>query len=1441
MEAPKASGIAMRIALLVILVVGATAPARAAFGKAGDHQLWGPTPPVAPSYIGGSDSDLETATSCSLRQHRSRQLSSLFLNGCTGASQTHRSSSRGVKQTDPRSDSPYSTAVSNEAGDIVEVQAAHPSSMYKNEGSFYTQCFGTIPYIGSSYTPCGYVYLYDATLNSSTKVPMNNQEEDTIYDACGNLVSRGSTFGWHIVGTEYWRSGWTPGRFLTIPANTSTACLGNWSLTYTFSETFTDGGTLTDSLTVPFLVTAVPISPDSTWGGGNPSELPCAQSCEGDPVNTATGDYNETATDLAINGRGPGLEMTRTYSSLAAEAGESSVLGPGWAFAYGMKLSLDGLGSATVTNGNGSKTKFDPGPSGFVAPPRILAKLVENGDGTYTYTVKGRSTYTFNAAGALTGIVDINGNKTTLAYNGTGQLQTATDVSGRSLSFSYNGAGRLSTVTDSTGRSVTYTYDEAGRLEDAKDVRGGHSTYAYDSNDLMLTHKDQRGKLVVSNTYDGLGKVETQIDGLKHETLFAYSQSGDSLTTAVTNPRGYVTNYEYAKGVLQKRTAAAGTEDSATWLYEHDPNTMGITAVTDPNGHMTRAAYDARGNVTFTEDALGHTTTSKYDALNDLLEHTDAKGVTTSYTYDSKGKLLTSSTPLVGSSPLQTRTTTYTYGSKAFPEDLTSITDPNGKVSTFTYDSAGNLASAADAVGDKATYTYDALGRIVTEVSPRGNAKGGKPSEYTSAFTYDAAGNRLTVTDPLGHKSVWTYDPNGNLASTTDPNGKLTTYSYDATNRLNTVTRDDGRTEKMTYDGNGNVLTQTNGREYSTSYSYDPLDHPASATDPLERVTSFEYDAMGNLEASVDPEGRDTSYSYDAADQLLEADFSDPTTADVGFGYDANGYRTSMVDGTGTSSFSFDSLGRLTSTTNGHGDTVSYGYDLAGNQTKINYPNGKSLTQSFDSAERLSGITDWLGNTTTFGYDANSNVMTATYPSATSNADTYAFNRADEPTGATLAKGKTTLASLTYTRDNNGQMLSEATTGLPGSSSQSFTYDGLHRLTKAANGSYAYDKADNPTTIGGTSGFSYDAGSQLTESPAASFSFNELGQRTGRTPKSGAVTTYGYDQGGHLTSVSRPKAGELPAIEDAFAYDGTGARTAKTVAGVTTQYTWGRTGPLPLLMAEGLTSYIYGPDGLPLERIDGSGIPTFFHHDVQGSTRTLTNSSGSVVATYSYDPYGNVSGKTGAASTPFQYDGQYTDSETGLQYLRARYYEPATAQFLSVDPLTATTQSPYGFASANPLNLSDPSGLCNANPFSGSFWTEGNCISESSFNPIPYYEREIEALEAGCSYWESVRYGAEGAVVAATDAYLAGGLLKIAARGSVEIVFGHGARHLAGTGLSQVEVEGAIQAQVAQRVAAGGISGPFSGTVVIDGQVIQYRAYVLSDGSVNVGTYFPVS
>jgi len=175
----------------------------------------------------------------------------------------------------------------------------------------------------------------------------------------------------------------------------------------------------------------------------------------------------------------------------------------------------------------------------------------------------------------------------------------------------------------------------------------------------------------------------------------------------------------------------------------------------------------------------------------------------------------------------------------------------------------------------------------------------------------------------------------------------------------------------------------------------------------------------------------------------------------------------------------------------------------------------------------------------------------------------------------------------------------------------------------------------------------------------------------------------------------RPAAAAAPPQTVNSTYDRDALRQSKTVNSTqTTTYTWDTaTAGLPLLLSDGTDRCIYGPDGTPIEKVAVDGTPTWLHQDRLGSTRTLTDQTGTVVGTYDYDPYGQTTTHTGTY-TPLQWAGQYTDTETGLQYLRARYYDPTTTQFLTPDPITPITRQPYQYAAGNPINHTDPTGLC---------------------------------------------------------------------------------------------------------------------------------------------------
>jgi RHS repeat-associated protein len=174
-----------------------------------------------------------------------------------------------------------------------------------------------------------------------------------------------------------------------------------------------------------------------------------------------------------------------------------------------------------------------------------------------------------------------------------------------------------------------------------------------------------------------------------------------------------------------------------------------------------------------------------------------------------------------------------------------------------------------------------------------------------------------------------------------------------------------------------------------------------------------------------------------------------------------------------------------------------------------------------------------------------------------------------------------------------------------------------------------------------------------------------------------------------------------------YTYAGDGLRRTKTAPdGTTTTFVWDRSQQIPQLLTEDINApgttndkkirYLYGPDGTVTQDITttaGTDTGRWYHHDQLGSTIALTNTSGAVTATFSYTPYGTPSTTTGSGSTPIGWAGQYRDVESGLVYLRARYYDPTTGQFLTRDPLEVVTRSSYEFAGNNPTNNLDPTGM----------------------------------------------------------------------------------------------------------------------------------------------------
>jgi len=808
-----------------------------------------------------------------------------------------------------------------------------------------------------------------------------------------------------------------------------------------------------------------------------------------DPVNTLTGSFSYSRTDVAFAGMGPVPAFVRAYNS---GDNRSSSLGPVWTHNYQLRLVDPGdwSGALLLAGPQGRTDRYTRNADGTYSPPvGVNTTLVKNPDDSFTATHKDRTVWAFDAAGRLTHIADRYGNNSILAYNGSGQLASVSDPAGRgTLSFSYDPAtGRLTSVSDwrSPARSVQFEYDANGRLWKVTDREGETTSYGYDGTSSRLaTITDANGHVAVTNHYNADGKVDWQKDarGLTtgQQTTFSYVTNGDGTkVTTVTYPstsldpawNPQVIDYHDAQGRMVKRVSkpTSSITDDVVLEYGYDANSN-LVWVKDGRGNVTDLCYDvdyagaaipgSRGNLTRRIDpapgagANRPVTLFKYDAWNNLVQVITPRGVASGQTvtastdlsgsidldyatdmaYDANGLKLESVTQryIDPEQGVQTAITRYEYTDASNPGLITKVIPPRGNTgptpdysyaTTMAYfgsgSKAGMLQSTTDALGNVTVYDYDSVGRRIAMVDPNGNAAQGVPSEHTWEYGYDnedrlrfskapapTAGGSQLVTE-------YRYDPVGNRTVVIHANGQVTKYLYDERDSLKEVHQSPGDwtdpeatptpmiVTEYQYDHAGNLTRVLRAKgdgsyERATDYQYDGLDrvhretqYPDWPNTATTLLTQYGYDAAGNRTSLVDPLGQTTSFGYDNLNRLTGVSYSDGVTPNVSYGYDANGNRANMVDGTGTTTYSYDEMDRLTSVVSAGPKTVGYRYDLDGNRTKLIYPDGTAVSYSYDRGSRLESLLDWASRTVGYQYSPDGSLKGVTNPNGTSASYSY--------------------------------------------------------------------------------------------------------------------------------------------------------------------------------------------------------------------------------------------------------------------------------------------------------------------------------------------------------------------------------------------------------------------------------------------------------------------
>ena len=1020
-----------------------------------------------------------------------------------------------------------------------------------------------------------------------------------------------------------------------------------------------------------------------------------------------------------------GNDTTFTYDGNGNLLSETDGEGNTTTYRYDLNNRLtkatfaDGTGETYIYDSEGRMTGFADGRNYLTT-----YRYDQNGNLILITDPLGNATeVTFDALNHMERIKDANGNTTTYGYDGLGNVTSETDVSGNSISYTYDPNGNLTSLTDKNGNETTYDYDSFNRLIKETDALGNSTSYGYDVMGNLTSQTDAKG-VTTTYTYDLYGNLLTETNGKGHKTAYTYS-NGNRLTvvkdacggsttlsydkngnvTEITDPKGNTTAYTYdkagriieetapdggkksftydplgrlltetdalgrslsygydAKGNLTTQTDAAGN----TTAYRYDPN-GNLTKITHPNGDKELFAYDSVGNVTHEKQGEENLTEYSYDSLNRLSTLTDALGNTTTYSYDKNGNLIRELAP-------DNSETTYSYDSL---NRLTKQTLPNDGSYSYTYDCVGNLTKTTGPTGITASYGYDSLGNVVKTTDGEGN---------TTAYGYDSLSRVITITDALGGKTAYSYDKNSNVTAITYADGSTYRYSYDNNDRLLTTTDPAGLKSQNCYDKGGQLLAVTEGNSTlsesrTTRYSYDTRGNVTAVTDALGGTATREYDTRNRVTKTVSPKGNETAVTYDALGNVkAQTNALGYTTT---YGYDKKGRLVNEnIAGLEQYQYRYDSRDRLISV-EGENSLVTYTYNSVGNLTSVTNGTGEKTTYDYDKAGNLTKETDALLNTHTFAYNKNGSLKESTDENGvTTRYDYDALNRlVNKDTGETLS-------SAAYGYDSMGRMteMSDVT------GESVYTYDSAGRLITATDGNgkkltYGYDIYGNVTSV------TYPDGKSVT------YTFDALDRMTSVTDLEGKTTRYEYDADGNLTKVIRPDGetrlfydalGQVTGIGNvkdgetisayAYRYDGRGnivfEEASILVEGKLQKSTsiYFYDGKSQLIEshvktpgeAEAVTTYVYDPAGnrLEMETVKGSETLTVTYRYDEAGRLVEENDSQSGITTYTYDKAGNLveTVTNGADGSNAQ-----TDAHTGTGPVERHYIYDAS------DRLTAVT------------------------------------------------------------------------------------------------------------------------------------------------------------------------
>lgn len=1124
--------------------------------------------------------------------------------------------------------------------------------------------------------------------------------------------------------------------------------------------------------------------------------------CVGNPVNVASGNKYAEERDYLGAGDFP-LEFVRRHNSQLLHVWPDLTAMPRWRGSYGKAVLYNGhptFPAADVHREDGKLIRFEPVGGTWQTDADVNLKLTQHldtGGATTGWTVTNENDVReeYDAEGRLVSQSNRAGITHTVSYTPSGRIASVVHSFGYQIAFNYDVSNRLVSLSLPGGGTIAYENDGA-RLNRVTYPDSSSKRYHHENSTwwgALTGITDESNTRFATYSYDSNGRVSvSEHAGGADRHTFAYPSS---TSTTVTDPLNETRTWTHGIVLDSARAMSVSSESpscpSAAKSKSYDANGNPSSTV-DFNDIDTRRTYDlARNLETSRTEAYGtpraRTITTTWHSTFRLPTQIDEPGKRTTFTHDSNGNVLTKS--VLDTSTSESRTWTYTYNS--FGQVLTANgprTDVSD-VTTYTYyncttgSQCGQVNTITNAAGHVTTYnTYNAHGQPLTITDPNG---------LVTTLTYDAR-QRLTSRTVGTEQTTFAYWPTGLLKKATLPDSSFLEYTYDAAHRLTEIEDSEGNRIVYTLDAMGNrtsenlydpssALTQTRTRVFNTlnqlwkeigaagtaavttTFSYDDEGNQTDIAAPLSRNTSQDYDELNRLTQVTDPLSGVTHYGYNALDQLISV--TDPRSKVTSYTYNALGDLKQQVSpDTGTTTNTYDSGGNVATSTDARSKTATYTYDALNRVASVSYPD-QTISYTYDSGTNqkgrltqvsdASGSTSWsydthgrvlsrqqsMGVTKTLGnaYDSAGRLQTLTLPSGNTigygytdgkitsltlnGSTTILSNVLYQPFGPTSGWtwGNSTLAVREY--DTDGKVTDIDSAGL-----KTFSYDDAFRITGIADAadsslsqSYGYDLLDRLTSATGTSlnqGWTYDAnGNRLSQTGGAASTYSISSTSNRLSSVSGALTrTYGYDNSGNTTSDGTAT----------FTYNDAGRMVGATKAGVTTTYALNALGQRVKKTTSGSSRYfVYDEAGHLVGEYDDSGsllqetvwlgdtpVATlkpnggsvnhfYVHTDHLNTPRSISRPSDNVVVwRWDSDPLGSTlanedpDGDSNLFAYGLRFPGQFFDSETGLHYNYRRDYDQQTGRYVESDPIGLDGGlNTYSYVDNDPVGSDDEGGM----------------------------------------------------------------------------------------------------------------------------------------------------